>query len=287
MIQSMTGFGKSNLSFSDKKITVQLKSLNSKKLDIYSRIPTEYRELELHFQKAISATLERGKVDFTLSVENLFGETATQINAAAVKKYMEDLKSITTENPAEVELLKMAISLPDSLQNTEVKITKEEVKALDNALEEALHRLVEYRKDEGRALEADFKLRIQNITNSLKEVEDMDADRIKETRERLRQAVSDLKEEIDENRFEQELIYYLEKYDITEEKTRLSNHLSYFTETLNSSESNGRKLGFISQEMGREINTIGSKSNHAPMQKCVVEMKDELEKIKEQLLNIL
>src|SRR5699024_9886851 len=177
--------------------------------------------------------------------------------------------------------------LPDSLHTPPLKIDQEEHQAIENALKEALENLIEFRKEEGQALEKDFRIRIQNLQDLLNEVAKMDKDRIAETQNRLREAVEDLKVEIDENRFEQELVYYLEKYDITEEKTRLQSHLDYFMKTLDATDSNGRKLGFISQEIGREINTIGSKSNHAPMQKYVVKMKDELEKIKEQLLNVL
>jgi len=183
--------------------------------------------------------------------------------------------------------LKIAVKLPDSLHTPPLKIDQEEHQAIENALKEALENLIEFRKEEGQALEKDFRIRIQNLQDLLNEVAKMDKDRIAETQNRLREAVEDLKVEIDENRFEQELVYYLEKYDITEEKTRLQSHLDYFMKTLDATDSNGRKLGFISQEIGREINTIGSKSNHAPMQKYVVKMKDELEKIKEQLLNVL
>ncbi len=289
MIQSMTGFGKSVTTHSHKKITIQLKSLNSKKFDLYTRIPSLYREKELQLHKQISKKLSRGKVDFTLSVENAAGDTTTQINHAVVKNYMAELKTLANlkGEEADVQLLKTALSLPDAISTAKEEIEDAEFATITQCLEAALQKLIQYRIDEGKALEKDFKLRIENLETLLKQVETIDPERIQNTRERLASAVAELKENIDKNRFEQELIYYIEKYDITEEKTRLRNHLAYFLETLNAAQSNGRKLGFISQEMGREINTMGSKSNYAPMQKLVVQMKDELEKIKEQLLNVL
>jgi len=215
-------------------------------------------------------------------------ETSASINSAVVKKYMAQLKEIPQSGSKDdVELLKMAIKLPDALKTEREEIDENEFKAIKKGLEEALKEINTFRTDEGKALENDFKFRIQNLEKLLEEVINIDPERIASVKERLQKGISELKETIDENRFEQELVYYIEKYDITEEKIRLENHLNYFTETLNSSDSNGKKLGFIGQEIGREINTIGSKSNFAPMQKMVVQMKDELEKIKEQLLNVL
>jgi len=287
MILSMTGFGKSSIDLSQKKINIQLRSLNSKRLDIYSRIPSAYREKELVFHKLISDSLTRGKVDFTLSVEYTLGGSGSKINRATVQQYMEELKAITSEETSETELLKMAVRLPDAVTPAAEEIDKKEIEAIKKCLSAALENLNEYRSDEGKALEEDFKIRINNLTGLLKQVEKVDPERIKLMRKRLETALEDLKVEVDENRFEQELVFYIEKYDITEEITRLRNHLNYFFETLNLPESNGRKLGFITQEMGREINTIGSKSNDAAMQKLVVQMKDQLEKIKEQILNVL
>lgn len=288
MIQSMTGFGKSTLSFSHKKITLQLKSLNSKKLDLYTRLPSAYREKELQFHKLISAVLERGKIDFSLVVEEADGAASTKINHAAVKAYIEDLKMLSeTGFQDETELVKIAITLPGAFSTEKGQIEEEEYRVVEEGLQEALESLNQYRTDEGQALEKDLKFRVKNLQALLKEVGEIDAQRIKSTRERLQKAVADLKTEVDENRFEQEVVYYIEKLDITEEKTRLSNHLQYFVETMESKESNGKKLGFICQEMGREINTIGSKANDAPMQKLVVQMKDEQGKIKEQILNVL
>lgn len=281
----MTGFGKSVLQLPTKKVTVEVKSLNSKNLDINARIPSQYREKEIAMRNKIANVLTRGKVDFGLYVEITGEENSTQINQAIVQDYIKQLKAI--QQADKVELLKMAVRMPDALKTVRAEIDEKEFMAIANTLDTALTEIDNYRIDEGKVLEQDFTLRIDNIQNLLDQVIKIDPERITAVRERLEKAVSDLKEEVDQNRFEQELIYYLEKFDITEEKVRLTNHLNYFKETLNSSDSNGKKLGFISQEMGREINTIGSKANYAPMQQLVVQMKDELEKIKEQLLNVL
>lgn len=286
MIQSMTGFGKSLVQLPSKKITVEIKSLNSKNLDLNARIPSQYREKELLLRNLIAASLTRGKVDFSLYVEVTAEETTASVNPAVVKKYIEQLREIT-ENADETELLKMAVRMPDALKTEREEIDEKEFSSIEIAVHRALEEINTFRADEGKALEKDLNYRVSNIETLLREIITMDPDRINGVRERLRKGVADLKENVDENRFEQELIFYIEKFDITEEKVRLDNHLSYFKETLNSIESNGRKLAFISQEMGREINTIGSKSNYAPMQQLVVQMKDELEKIKEQLLNVL
>lgn len=290
MIQSMTGFGKSVLQLPTKKITIEIKSLNSKNMDLNARIPSQYREKELKIRNMISKSLERGKVDFGLYVEITSEETNAQINAAVVKEYMRQLQSISPKNIGsgeDVELLKMAVRMPDALKTTREELDENEYKQIENEIQNALKEINTYRLDEGKALEKDFSLRVKNIGDLLEEVKKIDPERIALVKDRLHKAVSDLKEEVDQNRFEQELIYYLEKYDITEEKVRLANHLAYFTEALNSKDSNGKKLGFICQELGREINTIGSKSNYAAMQQLVVQMKDELEKMKEQLLNVL
>ena len=285
MIQSMTGFGKSLLQLPTKKITVEIKSLNSKTLDLNARIPGQYREKELYLRNLISNSLTRGKVDFSLYVEVSAEETTAVINKEVVRKYIEQLKTIVDGD--ETELLKMAVRMPDVLKTEREELNETEFASIEEAVHFALEEINMFRTDEGLALENELKLRISNIESLLENIIAMDPDRIAGVKERLRKGVADLKENIDENRFEQELVYYIEKFDITEEKVRLDNHLSYFKETLNSQDSNGRKLAFISQEMGREINTIGSKSNFAPMQQLVVQMKDELEKVKEQLLNVL
>jgi len=285
MIQSMTGYGKSVVQLSSKKITVEIKSLNSKNLDLHARVPSSYREKELEMRKTISKSLVRGKVDFNLFVEVTGEETSSKINEEVVKQYIDQLSNVV--DGEEVELLKMAVRMPDALKIERKEIEKEEFSSISEAISEALVAINKYRTDEGKVLADDFKMRSHTISELLEKVIEIDSDRIDIVKDRLRKAVSDLQETVDENRFEQELIYYLEKYDITEEKVRLENHLNYFNEAINSNDSNGKKLGFICQEIGREINTIGSKSNHAPMQQLVVQMKDELEKIKEQSLNVL
>tara|TARA_B110000444_G_scaffold80094_1_gene75630 strand:- start:1396 stop:2241 length:846 start_codon:yes stop_codon:yes gene_type:complete len=281
----MTGYGKSVIQLPTKKITVELKSLNSKNLDLNTRVPSSYREKELEIRKLISKSLVRGKIDFNLYIEITGEKTNAKVNEGVVKQYMNQLKNISSV--AEVELLKMAVKMPDSMKIEREEIDAGEFKNILEAVNEALTAINQYRSDEGTVLENDFKIRIKNISELLIKIVAVDSERMAIVKDRLRKAVEDLKEAVDENRFEQELIYYLEKYDITEEKVRLKNHLNYFNEALASSDSNGKKIGFICQEIGREINTIGSKSNHAPMQQLVVQMKDELEKIKEQSLNVL
>ena len=285
MIQSMTGYGKSVIQLPTKNITVEIKSLNSKSIDLNARVPSFYREKELEIRKSISKSLVRGKVDFNLYVEITGEKTSAKVNEVVVRQYMNQLKNVVSVD--DVELLKMAIKMPDTMKTEREEIDADEFTTILDGVNEALIAINLYRSDEGKVLEDDFKMRINSISELLIEVTDIDSDRIEIVKDRLRKAVGNLKEVVDENRFEQELIYYLEKYDITEEKVRLKNHLNYFMEALDSSDSNGKKIGFICQEIGREINTIGSKSNHAPMQQLVVQMKDELEKIKEQALNVL
>jgi uncharacterized protein (TIGR00255 family) len=281
----MTGYGKTILQFPTKKISLEIKSLNSKNLDLNTRMPSVYREKELSIRKLIANKLVRGKVDFSLYLEVTGEETSTQINKPVVKKYISQLKEVVDGDAT--ELLKMAIRLPDALNTERDEIDDDEWKAIEKGIIETLEKISAYRIEEGKALENDFKIRIKNIGDLLEQVIEMDPERIENVRERLNRGIAEIKEKVDENRFEQELVYYIEKFDITEEKVRLSNHLEYFVKSLNSNDSNGKKLGFIGQEIGREINTIGSKANYAPMQKLVVQMKDELEKIKEQLLNVL
>ncbi len=285
MIQSMTGYGKSVLQFPTKKISLELKSLNSKNLDLNTRMPSVYREKELHIRKLIASHLVRGKVDFSLYLEITGEETTSKVNKPVVKTYMEQLKEVVDGD--DTELLKMAVRFPDALSTERDDIDADEWKLIEDGIEDTLEKIIDYRLQEGKALEKDFVNRIENIDNLLEQVIAIDPERIENVRERLRKGIADLKEKVDENRFEQELVYYIEKFDITEEKVRLHNHLEYFVKSLNSADSNGKKLGFIGQEIGREVNTIGSKANYAPMQKLVVQMKDELEKIKEQLLNVL
>ncbi|MEL1247244.1 YicC/YloC family endoribonuclease [Flavobacterium helocola] len=286
MIHSMTGFGKASLQLPTKKITVEIKSLNSKGLDLNTRMPSVFREMELGLRNQISQRLERGKVDFSLYVEVTGEETTSKINVPIVKGYINQMKAVIP-NADETELMKMAVRMPDALKTERDEIDENEWKQIQTVIDEALENIANFRKDEGASLEKEFQLRISNINNLMNEAVSYDAERVETVKTRLRTALDELKVNVDENRFEQELIFYLEKYDITEEKVRLGNHLNYFLETLNGTEANGRKLGFITQEMGREINTMGSKSNHTEMQKLVVMMKDELEKIKEQVLNVL
>ncbi len=286
MIQSMTGFGKASLQLPSKKITVELKSLNSKGLDLNTRMPSVYREMELGLRNQLSQRLERGKIDFSLYIEATGEDTSSKINAPIIKGYISQMKAIMPQAD-DVELMKMAIRMPDALKTEREEIDENEWKEIQKVIDQALENMLQFRKDEGVSLEKEFVLRIDNIKKLMNDAVAYDSERIETVKNRLRTAIEDLQLTVDENRFEQELIFYLEKYDITEEKVRLGNHLNYFIETLAGTEANGRKLGFITQEMGREINTMGSKSNHTEMQKLVVMMKDELEKIKEQVLNVL
>ena len=282
----MTGFGKATTHFNDKKISIELKSLNSKAQDLNTRIAANYREKELTIRNIILQKLERGKIDFSLSVEITGEETISKINVPVVKGYMHQLQEIN-QNLTETELLPMVLRLPDVLKTERDGIDENEWTGVENTLNEAIKNLQNFRANEGKKLADEFMLRIENIRKFLVEALVFENERTETVKKRLQNALTELAVKVDENRFEQELIYYLEKFDITEEKVRLSNHLDYFLQTLHETTSNGRKLGFICQEMGREINTLGSKANHAEMQKCVVNMKDELEKIKEQMLNIL
>lgn len=285
MIQSMTGFGKHVVQLPSKKVTIEIKSLNSKNLDINARIPQSYREKELELRKMIADVLVRGKVDLGLYVEITGEETTAEVNQGVVKKYMQQLSNITEGD--DLKLLELALRMPDTLKTEKNDIDPAEYEAIKKAMKQALSEISKFRSEEGSVLEQDFLSRLGGLNQLLQKVREIDPERLNTVRERLEKAVADLTVEVDANRFEQELIYYLEKYDITEEKVRLDNHLKYFETTLKSEDSNGKKLGFIAQEIGREINTIGSKANYAPMQQLVVQMKDELEKIKEQMLNVL
>lgn len=285
MIQSMTGYGKTVLQFSTKKITIELKSLNSKNLDLNVRIPSYYREKELNIRKKLASKLIRGKVDFSIYIENNGGEASSKINENVVREYINQLRNIVDSD--EIELLKIAAKLPDSLKTEKEELDEEEWNEIDEAIDKTIKKIILYRTDEGNVLLKDFVMRIAIIEELLNNVIEIDPKRIENIKVKLKKGIDELAVKVDENRFEQELIYYLEKLDITEEEVRLKNHLDYFIKELNEQTSNGKKLGFITQEIGREINTIGSKSNFADMQKLVVQMKDELEKIKEQNLNVL
>jgi uncharacterized protein (TIGR00255 family) len=282
----MTGFGKASLQLPTKKITVEIKSLNSKGLDLNTRMPSVYREMELGLRNQLSQRLERGKIDFSLYIEITGEETSSKINVPIVKGYINQMKAVIPYAD-ETELMKMAVRMPDALKTERDEIDENEWKEIQTVIDEAINNIAQFRVDEGVSLEKEFLHRIANIMTLMNDAVAYDVERVETVKTRLRTALDELQATVDENRFEQELIFYLEKYDITEEKVRLENHLNYFIETLAGTEANGRKLGFITQEMGREINTMGSKSNHSEMQKLVVMMKDELEKIKEQVLNVL
>ncbi len=284
MIQSMTGYGKAMLHLPTKKVTIEIKSLNSKNIDVNTRIPAVYREKEIYIRRKLAKEVIRGKVDIAIHVETTVEELSSTINRGIVAQYMAQLKEINAEHE---DLLSIAMRLPDVLKTEREELDEEEWNHVESCLDQALVQFKIFRTDEGQSMYNDFKLRIEAIEEHLEKIIDLDEDRLQAVREKLLKAIEDLKLNVDENRFEQELIYYLEKLDINEEKVRLKNHLSYFLKELENKTSNGKKLGFISQEIGREINTIGSKANFAPMQKMVVQMKDELEKIKEQLLNVL
>ncbi|MFV0249090.1 MAG: YicC/YloC family endoribonuclease [Tenacibaculum sp.] len=287
MIHSMTGYGKSTLQLATKKITIEIKSLNSKIFDLNTRIPAYYKEKELDIRKKLANSLVRGKIEFSIFLEDTVDQTPTTLNKRVIQEYMKQLNSLVHSSSNNIDLLAMAVKMPDALKIEKEEFDEQEWLQIESCLDKAIDEIIQYRLYEASSIEQDFKDRINNIKSGIKDIEKLDTSRINHIKPRLRKALEDLKIEIDENRFEQELIYYLEKIDINEEKVRLANHLDYFLEQLASENSNGKKLGFIAQEIGREINTTGSKANFAPMQKVVIEMKDELEKIKEQVLNVL
>jgi len=291
MIQSMTGYGKAVVTFKEKKINVEIKSLNSKQLDLNTRIAPLYREKEMEMRQMVAAALLRGKVDFSIWIEKDTVVDATPINAALVENYYQQIKKISsvTGIPEPTDWYGMILRLPDVMTKTDVEVLdEEEWKAARQGIEEALTRLVEFRKQEGAALQKKFEEKVDNIAHLLSSIEPYEKSRVEKIRAKIIEGLKNIPEvEYDKNRLEQELIYYIEKLDISEEKQRLTNHLKYFRDTMNEQEGQGKKLGFIAQEMGREINTTGSKSNQAEMQNIVVMMKDELEQIKEQVLNVL
>ena len=285
MVTSMTGFGKTEAQWEDKSLNIEIRSLNSKSADINLRTPSYLREIDTEIRKRIAKKLHRGKIDLNIFIEFNGKNAPTAINASVVKGYMAQLKQIEKNN--EIDHLAIAMRLPDTLSSERNTLQEDEKKAVFNLLDDAIKNIETYRLDEGKVLEKDFLLRLDLIETYLEEAIKIDTERSKKIESKLRASLEELKIEIDSNRFEQELIFYLEKFDITEEKVRLQNHLDYFKKVLKNDFPNGKKLGFIAQEIGREINTIGSKANHSELQKIVVQMKDELEKIKEQLLNVL
>jgi len=287
MILSMTGYGKVETNTHNKKFTVEIKSLNSKQIDINVRVPGSFRDKELKIRKLLSKALSRGKIDCSLFVEYNGTEKTTNINTEVVKKYYNELQIIAKELDNNDELMSTVMRMPEVMKVEKEEIDPQDWETIKSLIQKASNALTQFRKDEGQSLAQDFKLRIENIRGLMLNIEKEEHQRVANIKERIVEKLGELKSDIDENRMEQELIYFLEKLDVTEEIVRLSNHLNYFLETMNSDISEGKKLGFICQEIGREVNTIGSKSNNAEMQQQVVQMKDELEKIKEQILNVL
>ena len=291
MIQSMTGYGKTTVTYKEKKIHVEVKSLNSKSLDLSTRISPLYREKEMEIRQKIAKALIRGKIDFSIWIEKEAGTDATPINTLLVENYYKQIKEIAEKTgiPEPADWFYTLLRLPDVTTKTEVEVLDDdEWEVACSAVDEALNQLVEFRKQEGAALEKKFQAIIDTIAQLLADIEPYEKSRVEKIRARIIDGLSAIPEvEYDKNRMEQELIYYIEKLDISEEKQRLANHLEYFRQTMAEEQSQGKKLGFIAQEMGREINTTGSKSNQAEMQNIVVRMKDQLEQIKEQVLNVL
>ena len=291
MIQSMTGYGKAVVAFKEKKINVEVKSLNSKQLDLNTRIAPLYREKEMEIRQMVAEAVIRGKVDLSVWVEKDMAVDATPINAALVENYFQQMKSISDKTgiPMPEDCFYTLLRMPDVLTKTETEVLdEEEWLVVREAVEEALKNLVDFRTQEGAALQKKFTEKIDNIACLLAEIEPFEKSRVERIKARIIDGLQQIPGvEYDKNRLEQELIYYIEKLDISEEKQRLTNHLKYFRDTMNEPAGQGKKLGFIAQEMGREINTTGSKSNQAEMQNIVVKMKDELEQIKEQVLNAL
>ena len=291
MLQSMTGYGKATGTYNDKKINIEIKSLNSKYFDLNLRMPNFYREHELTLNKKLSKLIGRGKVDFGIYVELPPKSNSAKINHEVVTTYFNDLKSLSgslgVDNDA--KLMELAMKMPEVYSQEKEELNENEWKAVVSLIEEAVTNFKEFRKREGEALHKEYTGNINRIGELLKEVEKYEGERIETVKARLKSNLAEKLDnpQFDQNRFEQELIYFIEKYDVTEEKVRLSGHLDYFKDIMNSSESQGKKLGFVAQEIGREVNTLGSKANHKEIQKIVVEMKDQLEKIKEQVLNTL
>ena len=285
MILSMTGFGKKEFQHEDKYISIEIRSLNSKNTDITIRTPNYLRPLDLEIRKKLAIKMQRGKIDLNIHIEFTRDFVPTSINNKIVKAYMKQLEEIGSST--ESERISMAMRLPEAFSSDKEELNEEEKKILLSNLDIVISDIKDFQRNEGVEMQKDIELRLNLIDSHLKNVIELEPKRMKKMREKLLASIQSLKIEIDANRFEQEMIFYLEKFDITEEKVRLKNHIKYFREVTNEDSPNGKKLGFIAQEMGREINTIGSKANDAHLQKIVVQMKDELEKIKEQLLNIL
>lgn len=285
MILSMTGFGKSEAQISNKKFTIEIRTLNSKNIDLNFKTPHVFRELEPQLRKEINYNLIRGKIDVSIFIDTSEGVASTILNKKVIDNYIEQLQNIHSGDIT--EFLKIAVKLPGAFKIEKENLKEEEKTVFFEIFSNAITHVNKYRQDEGIVLKKDFDKRIEILNQLLKEVVQVEDERLERVTKKLSLELENLAIDVDQNRMEQELIYYLEKYDITEEKVRLKNHLAYFNEIMEQDASNGKKLGFIAQEIGREINTIGSKANHSGLQKIVVQMKDELEKIKEQLLNVL
>lgn len=285
MVLSMTGFGRAEEIFEGKKISIDLKSLNSKSLDLNIKIPLRYKEKEFEIRKKISDAILRGKIDCYISLEAIEINNQLKINEEVVKSYMDQLRNCANDGP-DFEYLKMAIRLPEATNSPNEELSDDETVFLFQTLEESIEKMISFRKTEGEILGKELEKNIQEITDLLSQVSDFEEERVTNLKERYQTALKDF-DTIDETRFYQEIAYFIEKLDISEEKVRLKQHLNYYLEVLHNEDFNGKKLGFISQEIGREINTLGSKANHHEIQKIVVMMKDNLEKIKEQTLNIL
>ncbi len=288
MLKSMTGFGKATGSFQSKKVSVEIRSLNSKSVDLNTRVPSQYKELDGEFRKYIANMLGRGKIDVFVNIDSIGEESSVSINRALAKTYYDDLKSLNSELGESTEdYLSLILRMPDIYNANKEELSTEEKDWLTGLVKEAVDKLDAFRRKEGEDLEREFTERIDDIRKLLNQIPRYEEERIETIRERMKKGLEEIQSgSYDDNRFEQEMIFYIEKLDVSEEKMRLSNHLDYFIETMKLPQS-GKKLGFIGQEIGREINTLGSKSNHAEMQKLVIGMKDNLEKIKEQVLNTL
>jgi len=290
MVRSMTGFGRSTAELPNKKVSVEIKSLNSKQFDLNSKVPSIYRDKEMEIRNVLLQTVERGKVDFSIYVEDINNNISSQINQGAVENYYDQIRDLAKTIGLQIpeNIISVILRLPETIKTDSSKIDEAEWQLLFEVIDKALQQFTAFRIQEGQMLQNLFEQKIQSIAALLKEVECFEPERTERIKTKLVESLEKIDvATYDQNRFEQELIYYIERFDINEEKNRLSNHLSYFIETMSEDKAQGRKLGFIAQEIGREINTMGSKSNHVEIQKIVVRMKDELEQIKEQLSNVL
>lgn len=291
MIQSMTGFGKATCEYGNKKIVVEVKSLNSKQTDISTRISGLYREKDIEIRNLLTTSLERGKIDFVMYIDNSGKESVTQINQSVIEAYYQQIRQLSMKIGIDVpsNWFEVLLRLPDALKTEVVELDENEWKEIAKTIQAAIEQLQNFRIQEGKILENVFTEKINRIGELLDQIAPFESERVEKIKAKLEENLQNLSEKIDydKNRLEQELIFYIEKLDVNEEKVRLRNHLKYFLETMQHEKSPGKKLGFIAQEIGREVNTLGSKSNHSEMQKMVVLMKDELEQIKEQVLNVL